>query len=149
MDHVGIALLHQGSGGHALIMQAVRPNLLLAWLWIVIGFAFGAVIGLRFHREEWLGGYGSLKRRLYRLAHISFFGLAIINLLFCFTMIAVATRSDFAMRVSSWGFLIGAISMPLCCLLMTRFPRLQALFVVPVGSLLVAGVLTVVKVMLP
>ena len=50
-------------------------NLVLGWLWIALGFASGAVLGLWFHKEQWLGGYASWMRRLYRLGHISFFGL--------------------------------------------------------------------------
>lgn len=46
-------------------------NLIFAWLWIAVGFVLGFIFGLNFHREEWLGGYTTLKRRLYRLAHIS------------------------------------------------------------------------------
>jgi hypothetical protein len=134
---------------NSLIMQTVRPNLLLAWLWIVVGFAFGAVMGLGFHRDEWLGGYSSLRRRLYRLAHISFFGLAIINMLFALTMIAITVRRDSYLILSSHVFLIGAVSMPLCCILTAHFRRLQALFAVPVISLIVAGVLTLLKVMQP
>ncbi len=34
-------------------------NLFLAWLWILLGFVSGMVLGLFFHRENWLGGYGS------------------------------------------------------------------------------------------
>lgn len=61
-------------------------NLVLAWLWILLGFVSGMVLGLFFHRENWLGGYGSFRRRMYRLAHISFFGLGAVNLLFWLTL---------------------------------------------------------------
>ena len=50
-------------------------NLFLGWLWILLGFVSGMALGMFFHRENWLGGYGSFKRRMYRLGHISFFGL--------------------------------------------------------------------------
>src|SRR6478752_5122133 len=62
-----------------------QPNLVLAWLWIMMGFGSGFWLGLNFHQEHWLGGYASHKRRLYRLGHISFFGLALMNLMFYFT----------------------------------------------------------------
>ena len=62
-----------------------NPNLFLAWLWILLGFVTGMVLGMFFHGENWLGGYGSFKRRMYRLGHISFFGLGAVNLLFCLT----------------------------------------------------------------
>src|SRR5262249_59491418 len=60
-------------------------NAAFGWLWITLGMASGAVIGLRFHRSDWLGGYESWPRRLVRLGHISFFGLGILNLLFALT----------------------------------------------------------------
>ena len=45
--------------------------LILAWLRVVPGFGSGCYVGRHFHHEDWLGGYGSFKRRLYRLGHIS------------------------------------------------------------------------------
>jgi hypothetical protein len=51
----------------------MQSNLLAAWVGILMGFLSGLALGLCFHRENWLGGYGSFKRRLYRLAHISLF----------------------------------------------------------------------------
>ena len=62
------------------------PNLFVGWLWILLGFITGMVLGMFFHGEGWLGGYGSFKRRMYRLGHISFFGLGTVNLLFCLTV---------------------------------------------------------------
>ena len=49
-------------------------NLLVAWLAILIGLVTGTVLGLFFHEENWMGGYGSWRRRMVRLGHISFFG---------------------------------------------------------------------------
>jgi len=63
-----------------------NPNLILAWLWILLGFVSGMMLGMFFHGENWLGGYGSFKRRMYRLGHISFFGLGAVNLLFWLTV---------------------------------------------------------------
>lgn len=123
-------------------------NVILAWLWIALGVVFGFVLGNFFHQEDWLGGYASLKRRLYRLAHISIFGLAILNLLFYFT---VKSRTPFGMGlvIASWGFLVGAISMPLCCLAMAHRPKLRALFLIPVLSLAVSAFLTLWEVLRP
>jgi hypothetical protein len=125
--------------------QVHHLNLVLAWLWILLGFASGFFLGLNFHREDWLGGYGSFKRRLYRLAHISFFGLAIVNLMFSFV------ARDFPpgklpVAIASWGFLVGAISMPVCCVIMAQNPKLRALFLIPVSSLIVAATLTLLEV---
>lgn len=121
-------------------------NLLIAWLWILLGFFSGMVLGLFFHRENWLGGYGSLRRRMYRLGHISFFGLGAANLLFWLTMNQLAMPGLHA-SVASWGFIIGALTMPLCCVVMAHAPKLHLIFTVPVVSLLVAGVLTLAMVL--
>lgn len=123
-----------------------HPNLILAWLWIVLGFAAGFVLGLNFHREDWLGGYASHKRRLYRLAHISFFGLALINLMFFFTARALFTAKP-VVTLASWGFIVGAVTMPLCCVLMAQSTKWRPLFAVPVFSLLTAGALTLWEVL--
>jgi hypothetical protein len=116
-------------------------NLALAWLWIVLGFASGFLLGLNFHREDWLGGFVSFKRRLYRLAHISFFGLALMNLMFYFVA-RDFSAARLSIVIASWGFLIGAISMPVCCIVMAHNSRLRPLFLIPVGSLIIAAGLT-------
>src|SRR6267378_693035 len=124
-------------------MQTLKLNLIAAWLGILLGFGSGLGLGLFFNRENWLGGYNSLKRRLYRLAHISLFGLGAVNLFFYFTALRLPTITPVVV-IASWGFIIGAISMPICCLLMAHFPRTHLLFSIPVASLLVAGALTLV-----
>ena len=123
-----------------------QMNLILAWLWITVGVIVGFVLGAYFHRDDWLGGYTSFKRRLYRLAHVSFFGLAIINLLFYFTVQRLGSSGSL-ISVASWGFAIGAVTMPICCFLMANNPRLRAIFLIPVLSTLGAACLTLWEVM--
>ena len=120
-------------------------NLLIAWLWILFGFISGMVLGMFFHGENWLGGYGSFKRRMYRLGHISFFGLGIVNLLFCLTAQTFSLAGSFVAG-ASWAFIAGAISMPLCCLVMAHFPKAHLIFAVPVISLIAGGVLIFMEV---
>lgn len=124
--------------------HGLQLNLILAWLWILLGFISGMVLGLFFHREEWLGGYASHRRRLYRLGHISFFGLGAVNLLFWLTLRNLAGLSP-CVSIASWAFAIGAITMPLCCAIMAHRPRLYLIFTVPVVSLLVAGGATLLE----
>jgi len=125
-------------------MQTLKLNLIAAWLGILLGFGSGLVLGLFFNRENWMGGYTSLKRRLYRLAHISFFGLGAVNLLFYFTALRLPAITP-VIVIASWGFIVGAISMPICCLLMAHFPWTHLLFSIPVASLLLGGSLTLVS----
>src|ERR1043166_6756636 len=116
-------------------------HLILAWLWIVLGFVAGFVLGLFFDREEWLGGYGSFRRRLYRLGHISLFGLGMINLMFYFTARSLYSPTPF-LSVASWGFVVGAVSMPVCCVVMAHCPRLRGIFLIPVLGLMTGGLST-------
>ena len=128
-------------------MKALLPqlNLVVAWLWIFLGFLSGMVLGLFFHRENWLGGYASLKRRMYRLGHISFFGLGAVNLMFWLTVKSLPVFSLPA-SIAAWAFIVGAFTMPLCCLIMAHLPRLHLIFTVPVVSLLTAGILTLLEI---
>ena len=128
-----------------MVAAGAQMNLVLAWLWIAAGILVGFVFGLSFHREEWLGGYTSFKRRLYRLAHVSFFGLAIINLLFYFTVQRLGSPGP-NINLASWGFAIGAVTMPVCCFLMAHNPRLRAIFLVPVLTTLGAACITLLEV---
>lgn len=120
-------------------------NLFLAWLWILLGFLTGMVLGLFFHGENWLGGYAGLKRRMYRLAHISFFGLGAVNLLFWLTMQRLPPAESLA-GIASWSFIVGAVTMPICCVVMAHFPKAHLIFAVPVLSLITGGILTLLEV---
>lgn len=121
--------------------QPFQINLTVAWLWVVLGFLSGFALGANFHREDWLGGYASFRRRLIRLGHISFFGLGAVNLMFYFT-VRFAGLPAHGLGVASWGFVIGAVSMPACCFIMAFHPKFRLLFLVPVLSLIIAGLAT-------
>ena len=114
-------------------MEVVHLHILTGWLAILLSFVSGAVIGLFFHRKEWAGGYGSFRRRMLRLAHISFFGLGIINLLFGLTVSNLGL--DFpAARIASTGFIVAVVTMPLCCYLAAWKRPLRVLFPLPVAA---------------
>ena len=121
-------------------------TLIAGWIAMLGGVASGMVMGLRFHREDWLGGYGSFRRRLIRLGHISFLGLGILNILFALSVghleLAPAT-----LTLASRALLVGGLTMPLCCGLMAWRRGLHALFGIPVASL-VLGVSLIVRGML-
>ena len=116
----------------------------MAWLWILLGFVSGMGLGMFFHGENWLGGYGSFKRRMYRLGHISFFGLGTVNLLFFLTVQILAASS--ILSVASSLFIVGAITMPVCCVIMAHFPKAHLIFAIPVLTLIGGGILTVMEV---
>ena len=111
--------------------DVAQLNLTLAWIWIVLGTILGLILGSFFHREEFLDGYGSFKRRLYRLAHVAFFGLAILNILFLFTFRILPTPSAWFAR----GLLELRGRPPIhayLLILVAHRPRLRNLFAIPV-----------------
>ncbi|MGH7975087.1 MAG: hypothetical protein ACREDS_05710 [Limisphaerales bacterium] len=123
----------------------MKFNLILAWLWILLGFISGTLLGMFFHHENWLGGYGSFKRRMYRLGHISFFGLGMINLLFGLTVQNFSLNGE-SIHIASWAFVIGAITMPACCAITAHFPKTHMLFSIPVISLIIGGILILMEI---
>lgn len=124
--------------------DVLHLNLLLAWVWILAGFASGALLGLRFTRDNWLGGYTSIRRRMYRLGHISFFGLGILNLMFYLTANRLSESPALLLSIASWAFMLGALLMPASCLILAHHETAKPhiLFAVPVGSLLTGGATT-------
>jgi hypothetical protein len=118
----------------------MAPNEAFGWSWIVAGFATGFILGLGFHREEWLGGYASARRRMLRLGHISFLGLGIVNLLFASSAPHMRLPGA-AFHLASWMFVLGGVTMPLCCGLMAWRSAAYPLFGVPVVSLLLGAAL--------
>jgi hypothetical protein len=115
-------------------------NLQLAWAWLLAGLVAGAVQGLFFHREDWLGGYASWPRRMTRLGHVSFLGTALVNVL------AVLTAREAAIPVpgAAWVLLAcGAVTMPAVCYGAAFRKPVRHLFAIPVLCL-VSGVALVV-----
>lgn len=121
-------------------MESAQLNLIFAWLWILLGFLSGMILGMFFHGENWLGGYGSFRRRMCRLGHISFFGLGAVNLLFWLTIQKLGAPGLLA-TAASWAFLIGGVTMPLCCAITAYRSGARFTFSVPVVSLVTGGVL--------
>ncbi len=109
--------------------------------WALIGGAFltGAVIGLRFHDEEFWGGYSSFRRRIVRLGHVALAALGLLNVVF-----AIAPWPPGGSRfgqLASIMLLLGAIAMPAVCFLTGWRAGFRRLFFIPVALLLLAVVL--------
>lgn len=112
-------------------MNADNLHILIGWWAMLGGVVSGAVIGLFFHQEKWAGGYGSFQRRMMRLGHISFFGIGFLNLLFGLTLKFISLP-DLYVTIASVGFVVGMISMPLCCFLSAWRKPFRHLFPIPV-----------------
>lgn len=119
----------------------VTHSLTLVWTGMLLGVVSGAIIGLYFHREDWMGGYSSYRRRLTRLGHISFFGLAFVNMAFAMTqhLSPLAKPWDSAALIF---FVVGAATMPTVCFLTAWRKPWRHLFFIPVSGVLGGVVLT-------
>ena len=108
-------------------------NLIGGWLGLLAGVVSGAIIGLFFHHEDWMGGYQSYRRRLTRLGHISFLGLGLLNVLFSATSRELSLPRTY-LWLASRALMLGAITMPLCCFLSAWRKPWRHLFALPVLS---------------
>jgi hypothetical protein len=118
--------------------QVLALNLWTGWVGILAGMLSGAAIGLFFHDERWLGGYGSWPRRLLRLGHVSFFGIAFLNIAFAATL--HVTGEIPGARTASWLLVAGAVLMPAVCALAAWWKPFRHLFFAPVAILVGAAV---------
>ena len=112
-------------------------NWSVGWMLILLGFLSGALIGIGFHRDGFLGGYASLRRRMLRLGHIACVALGVINILYSF---APAGSS-----LTSILFIVGGVTMPSVCCLCAWRERWRVLFPLPVIALVTAVVFTLVR----
>jgi hypothetical protein len=111
-------------------------NWYLGWGLVLASFVTGAGIGIRFHRESFLGGYGSFPRRLLRLGHIAFAALGMANVLYAL--------SPWTHPVASAGFAIGGCGMPAVCFLTAWRKEARGLFLIPVLALVTAVAFTLI-----
>jgi len=113
----------------------MQINLIAGWIAILAGLLSGAGIGLFFHDEKWLGGYGSWQRRMLRLGHISLIGTGLLNVLFALS--SRAEYVDFPLRLGSIAMLLGACTMPAVCTASAFYKPARQLFFIPVLSLVI------------
>ncbi len=122
-------------------------NYQAGWIAILTGLGVGTILGLFFHREDWLGGYASWRRRMIRLGHVSFFGTGFLNLAFIFSVEHL--RLEELPWVSSIAFLVGAVAMPTICFLSAWRESFRYLFFIPVVSLVLATAELLIRGLIP
>jgi hypothetical protein len=115
-------------------------NWYIGWAMILLAFVTGAVLGLFFHREDFLGGYTAFRRRIFRLGHIALAALGMINVLYGLT--PMPAEPSWRADVASLGFIIGGASMPAVCFLSAWKPAFRHLFFIPVAALIIAVIQT-------
>lgn len=109
-------------------------QLRVGWTLVLVGMVSGMALGLGFHRDGFLGGYASLRRRLVRLGHIALIALGALNVLWAVTGLMLAVPPS-----ATWMFLCGSIAMPAACFLVAWRPQLRMTFALP-ALLLAAAV---------
>ncbi|MBN1457013.1 MAG: hypothetical protein JW912_04085 [Sedimentisphaerales bacterium] len=122
----------------------MQINIYAAWVGIFLGCIAGAATGLFFHNEQWLGGYTSWQRRMIRLGHISFFGIAFINLSFALT--ANTLQIQQGLTIPSTLFVIGAVAMPLVCYLSATKKIFRNLFFIPAMSVIIGVIFFLLRI---
>src|ERR1043166_7910388 len=112
-------------------------NWYFGWGLILTAFVTGAILGLFFYRDDFLGGYASFRRRIVRLGHIALAALGMINVLFSLSLLNSAIRyseSHPQTRIASLGWIIGGITMPAVCFLTSWRVSFRHLFFIPVSA---------------
>jgi len=115
-------------------------NWQFGWLLVLAAFATGAIMGLSFHREEFLGGYNSFRRRLVRLGHIALAALGMMNVLFAIS--PWPAPGSWSAGAASLCFVVGGIAMPATCFLTAWRPGFRHVFALPVTALVLAVLFT-------
>jgi hypothetical protein len=110
------------------------------WWLVLAAFVTGAVIGLSFHRDDFLGGYDSFRRRLVRLGHIALAALGIMNVVFSLSPWPVP--GTWMATAASLCFVAGGVAMPAACFLTAWRKGFRHVFAVPVTALVLAVVFT-------
>lgn len=115
-------------------MTAAQFSLSAGWYGIFAGLLSGAIIGLFFHRPEWLGGYSAFPRRMVRLGHISFLGLGLLQLCYGFTLASGAFGNNDSTLAMTGArlFVVAQFTMPLFCFLTAWKPKCRHGFPIPV-----------------
>ncbi len=113
-------------------------NWYAGWGMLLAAFLVGAVVGLGFWREDFMGGYTSWRRRLVRLGHIALAALGILNIAFSVATLPLA--GTWQAHGASLGLIVGGIGMPAVCFLSGWRMGFRRLFFIPVVALLGAVV---------
>ena len=113
-------------------------NIDLGWIWMILGILSGSVLGM------WsFGGpmplpkgfeeYSSLPRRMIRLAHIAFFALPMISILYGLT-IDQAAISDQMKQLGCHCFLVCMFGVPTLLIAGAYYNPIKYLEAIPVSA---------------
>jgi hypothetical protein len=117
-------------------------NEAFGWISVAASLLVGLVMGVKFQREDWLGGYNAFPRRMVRLAHVALAALGMLNVLFAQALPRLDLAPGLA-YVASFAFVTAAVLMPACCLFLAARRRHFGIFALPVLSLALGLTLTI------
>jgi hypothetical protein len=115
-------------------------NWYAGWTLVLGAFVTGSVMGLGFHRPDFLGGYGSFRRRLVRLGHIALAALGMMNVIF--SLSPLPAPGTWLGNAASFAFMAGGVTMPVTCFLAAWREPFRHAFAIPVIALVLAVVFT-------
>ena len=120
-----------------------RTNIRFGWLWVFLGIVSGAILGtFAFNGPIQLPpqfmDYGSLPRRMLRLAHISFIGLGFLNWMYGVTIKSLKIKIS---ENTSRLFILGAVTMPLFLIISAFYEPFKYSLIIPATSLFIATLL--------
>lgn len=117
-------------------------NEIYGWIFVLGGLVMGLVMGVKFQREDWLGGYSAFPRRMVRLAHVALVALGMLNIQFAQSAARLHLSAGFA-NAASFAFIAAAVLMPACCLWMAARRSHFEVFAAPIVCLATGLILTV------
>ena len=124
----------------------VHFSRVVAWSSFTAGAASGLVLGLwsfdgPFPVPSWIGEYGDVSRRLLRLGHIAFFGLAMLNLLLARHLPTLKLSGRMAWLALA-GMNFGNIVMPMILVAATFAAEVEDRFQLVISDERLAGLKT-------
>lgn len=115
-------------------------NWYFGWALVLSAFVTGAVLGLFFHRDDFLGGYPSFRRRIIRLGHIAQAALGMMNVLYGLSPWPAEVQPE--ALAASVAFVVGGLSMPTICFLTGWKKGFRHWFFIPVTALALGAFFT-------
>lgn len=117
-------------------------NETFGWFSVLASLAMGLVMGVRFQREDWLGGYNAFPRRMVRLAHVALAALGMLNIQFAQSLARLHLAPILA-KAASVSFIAATVLMPACCLYLAARRRHFEIFALPILALAAGLILTI------
>jgi ethanolamine transporter EutH len=117
-------------------------NEIFGWSSVGAALLLGIFMGLKFQREDWLGGYSAFPRRMVRLAHVALAALGMLNILFAQSAARLQLGASLE-RAASISFMAAAVLMPAACLYLAARRRDFGVFALPIACLAAGLTLTI------